>query len=55
LVDDNAAALTILRNGSRGKRTEARVLLAPMYGWCTEGFATVDLQEAKVLLEELGG
>jgi predicted ATPase len=38
----------------RGKRTEARELLAPIYGWFTEGFDTVDLQEAKALLEVLG-
>jgi predicted ATPase len=30
-------------------------LLAPIYGWCTEGFDTADLQEAQALLEELGG
>jgi predicted ATPase len=39
----------------QGKRTEARELLAPVYGWFTEGFDTVDLQEAKALLDELGG
>jgi predicted ATPase len=39
----------------QGKRQEARDLLAPVYGWFTEGFDTADLQEAKVLLEELGG
>ena len=39
----------------QGKRTEAYVLLAPIYGWFTEGFDTMDLQEAKVLLEELEG
>jgi predicted ATPase len=38
-----------------GKRDEARELLAPLYGWFTEGFDTADLQEAKTLLEELGG
>jgi predicted ATPase len=38
----------------RGKRTEARELLAPIYGWFTEGFDTADLQEAKALLEVLG-
>jgi class 3 adenylate cyclase/predicted ATPase len=38
----------------QGKRTEARDLLAPIYGWFTEGFDTPDLKEAKVLLEELG-
>jgi len=35
------------------KRDEARALLVPIYGWFTEGFDTADLQEAKVLLEEL--
>jgi len=39
----------------QGKQAEARALLAPIYGWFTEGFDTVDLQEAKALLEELGG
>ena len=39
----------------QGKQTEARELLAPVYGWFTEGFDTADLQEAKALLEELGG
>jgi len=37
----------------RGKRAEARQLLAEVYGWFTEGFDTPDLQEAKVLLDEL--
>ena len=37
----------------QGKRDEARDLLAPVYGWFTEGFDTPDLKEAKVLLEEL--
>jgi predicted ATPase len=37
----------------QGKREEAHELLAPIYGWFTEGFETADLQEAKVLLEEL--
>ena len=35
------------------KREEARKMLAEIYGWFTEGFDTVDLQEAKVLLEKL--
>jgi predicted ATPase len=39
----------------QGKRAEAHDLLAPVYGWFTEGFDTADLQEAKALLEELGG
>ena len=37
----------------QGKRDEARELLAPVYGWFTEGFDTLDLKEAKALLEEL--
>jgi len=37
----------------QGKRVEARQLLAEVYNWFTEGFDTRDLQEAKVLLEEL--
>jgi class 3 adenylate cyclase/predicted ATPase len=38
----------------QGKREEARELLAPLYGWFTEGFDTLDLKEAKALLGELG-
>ena len=37
----------------QGKRTEARDLLAPIYGWFTEGFDTLDLKQAKALLDEL--
>jgi predicted ATPase len=37
----------------QGKRDEARDLLAPVYGWFTEGFDTLDLKDAKVLLDEL--
>jgi hypothetical protein len=37
----------------QGKRQEARELLAPVYGWFTEGFDTLDLKEAKALLHEL--
>ena len=37
----------------QGKRDEARDLLAPTYGWFTEGFATRDLKDAKALLEQL--
>jgi predicted ATPase len=39
----------------QGKQKQARKLLAEIYGWFTEGFDTKDLQEAKVLLEELAG
>ena len=38
---------------SQGKTQQAREQLAPVYGWFTEGFDTLDLKEAKVLLEEL--
>jgi predicted ATPase len=38
---------------SQGKPQQARELLAPVYGWFTEGFDTIDLKEAKALLEEL--
>jgi TOMM system kinase/cyclase fusion protein len=38
----------------QGKRAEAHEVLAPIYGWFTEGFDTADLQEAEALLEELG-
>ena len=38
----------------QGRRGEARDLLAPVYGWFTEGFDTPDLQEAKALLDQLG-
>jgi predicted ATPase len=37
----------------QGQRAEAHELLAPIYGWFTEGFDTADLQEAQALLEEL--
>jgi uncharacterized protein YpbB len=37
----------------QGKREEARELLAPVYGWLTEGFDTLDLKEAKALLDQL--
>ena len=37
----------------QGKRVEARELLAPVYGWFTEGFDTPDLKLAKALLDEL--
>jgi class 3 adenylate cyclase/predicted ATPase len=47
-----AVSLTRLRR-DQGRRTEARDLLAPVYGWFTEGFDTPDLREAKALLEAL--
>ena len=39
--------------GAQRRRTEAREVLAAVYGWFTEGFDTVDLKEAKKLLDEL--
>jgi class 3 adenylate cyclase/predicted ATPase len=48
-----AVSLTRLRR-DQGRRAEARDLLAPVYGWFTEGFDTADLKEAKALLDELG-
>jgi predicted ATPase len=39
----------------QGKVQQARELLAPVYGWFTEGFDTRDLKDAKALLEELAG
>ena len=49
------AATSLSRLWQRqGKRDVARQLLAPIYGWFTEGFDTADLQEARALLEELG-
>ena len=38
----------------QGKRNDARELLAPVYGWFGEGFDTLDLKEARALLDELG-
>jgi predicted ATPase len=49
------AAMSLARLWQRqGKRVEAHELLAPIYGWFTEGFGTADLQEARVRLKELG-
>jgi predicted ATPase len=36
----------------QGRRSEARDLLAPIFGWFTEGFDTADLKDAKALLDE---
>jgi class 3 adenylate cyclase len=47
------AAMSLARLWQQqGKRAEAHALLAPIYGWFTEGFNTADLQEAKALLDE---
>jgi class 3 adenylate cyclase/predicted ATPase len=47
-----AVSLARLRR-DQGRRAEARDLLAPIYGWFTEGFDTADLIDAKALLDEL--
>jgi len=48
------AAMSMARlRRDQGKRDEARELLAPIYGWFTEGFDTLDLKQAKALLDEL--
>jgi predicted ATPase len=48
------AALSLSRLWQQlGKRQAARELLAPIYSWFTEGFDTIDLREAQVLLAEL--
>jgi predicted ATPase len=44
-------ASVVLRR-DRGKRQQAHDLLAPVYGWFTEGFETLDLKEAKALLND---
>ena len=50
------AAMSLARLWQQqGKRARAYDLLAPTYGWFTEGFDTADLQEASALLEALGG
>ena len=48
-----AATNLARRWGEQGRRSEARDLLAPVYGWFTEGFDTADLKAAKALLDEL--
>jgi predicted ATPase len=51
---EGQAAMSLARLWQQqGKRAEARALLAPIYGWFTEGFDTADLQEAQALLEAL--
>ena len=50
------AAMSLARLWQQqGQQQKARALLAPIYGWFTEGFDTADLQDAKILLQELGG
>src|SRR4029077_4307386 len=53
LYELRAAATLARLRCDQGRRAEARDLLAPVYGWFTEGFDTADLKEAKKLLDEL--
>jgi len=53
LPELRAATSLALLWRDQGKRSEARDLLAPIYGWFTEGFDTPDLKGAKALLDEL--
>src|SRR5262249_47655702 len=46
-------AMSLARLWQQGRRADGYQVLAPIYGWFTEGFDTADLQEAKALLEEL--
>jgi adenylate cyclase len=39
----------------QGKKEQARQMLAEIYGWFTEGFDTAHLQEARALMEKMGG
>ena len=49
------AAISLARlRLDQSRRAEARDLLAPVYGWFTEGFNTPDLKDAKALLDDLG-
>ncbi len=50
------AAMSLARLlAKKGRRDEARTMLAEIYGWFTEGFDTADLKDAKALLEALSG
>jgi hypothetical protein len=51
MADDKGAMAKLWRE--QGKRDRARDLLAPVYGWFTEGFDTLDLKDAKALLDDL--
>jgi class 3 adenylate cyclase len=48
-----AATSLAMLLGEQGRRSEGYAVLAPVYGWFTEGFGTLDLKEAKALLGEL--
>ena len=52
-VVGQAGAVMLAYDGARPPWAKARELLAPVYGWFTEGFDTVDLIDARTLLDEL--
>ena len=52
-ADGGRASVLARLRLKQGRRGEARELLAPLYGWFTEGFDTADLKEATKLLSEL--
>jgi predicted ATPase len=52
-VPAGSTTLLTLVSSDQGKVQQGRDLLAPAYGWFTEGFDTRDLKEAKALLAEL--
>ena len=49
-----AATTLVQHRRDQGRAREGRDLLAPVYGWLTEGFDAPNLQEAKAMLDELG-
>ena len=54
VADQKASTAAVCRLWrDQGQRAEAHDILAPVYGWFTEGFDTLDLKEAKAMLEEL--
>ncbi len=52
--DELRTAMSMARlSRDQGKSQKARELLVPVYGWFTEGFDTLDLKEARALLDDL--
>jgi predicted ATPase len=51
-IDHVGLMASVVLRRDRGKRQQAHDLLAPVYGWFTEGFETLDLKEAKALLND---
>ena len=53
MIDWTETSLADTADAIQAGRLKARELLAPVYGWFTEGFDTLDLKEAKAFLNEL--